>query len=804
MSKIKNIFSKKTNKNEEPMFNLPIVNIENNMIEDSNNTYKMICKVSPINGKLATDDFLYEVTSGIQGAISCYEGRKGIYILSERVDINNNIININDRVQELDDEFSIDMLNYQKEHLMSMAGSIKNVLNFYFVIEKYDKDRDNARQSLEDIFLSVKSELEGVGMVVDQLDTEEIKELLYIKMNPQQSIKEPYRNDFGIENIYPQNAIRHKDGIHLEIENTFYRFFAITKYPQNVEQYRWLRKIFDINGNINIAIILNPKDPMKINKELSQAMKELEGKAELAKDESVRQDYIRQYQSAKAMIDKLGTANVGLYDTSIVISASDEDERKLEQLVNLLRTKISSSYLQSTELKRKDFDPFFTVLPILADNRITNNYVWNLTSDDVASIIPFDSSEYMEDKGVFIGENEISKGLVVVDYRNRIYNNAHMCVLADSGSGKTFFLKCDAMRNIPYVDYTIMFDIKGDLKFPFGKRYSFSTNSDVVVNPFHIRNTIIDSGNDKENSNVGVYLSQKIMDLIIFFKWINREMKADEESMLEEILRKTYEKCNLNSESVSLPKVFCTMEDMYNVIEDEINKSDDDFEKSILKSIRRYIRPYATGSYATIFNGQTNWDFDKFVVFDISNAPEQVSKPLYDILLKDTWQFAKKDGTENPTRKDIYVDECHEFADKNNPQTLSFLSTKLSKQGRGFGVRLITATQNIPDFLSIEKYGQAIIDNAYFKLFMRLGESDIPEVQKLYNFSDSELKIVKGNSSTKSKGTKGKGILMIGSQRVAIQTMASQFELEIIDPKRFEEVYKKSARDFNKLAKSWQ
>lgn len=412
----------------------------------------------------------------------------------------------------------------------------------------------------------------------------------------------------------------------------------------------------------------------------------------------------------------------------------------------------------------------------------------------------------MEDKGIFVGENETSKGLVVVDYRNKIYNNAHMCVLADSGSGKTFFLKCDAMRNIPYVDYTIMFDIKGDLYFPFGKRYSFSVNSDVIVNPFHIRNAIVDTenGSERDKADVGIYLSQKIMDLIIFFKWINKDMKSDEESILEEVLRKTYKTCGLDNNSKTLPEKFCTMKDMYDVIEKSIEESIDEYEKTILKQIRIYVKPYAIGSYATIFNGQTNWDFDKFVVFDISNAPEQVSKPLYDILLKDTWQFCKKDGTVNPTKKDIYVDEVHELADPNNPQTLNFLSTKLSKQGRGFGVRFISATQNIQDFLSIERYGQAIIDNAYFKLFMRLGESDIPTVRSLYNFSENELKIIKGNSAMKGKGVKGKGILMIGSQRVAIQTKASEFEREIIDPKGFEDVYKRKARDFKVLSESWK
>ena len=37
-----------------------------------------------------------------------------------------------------------------------------------------------------------------------------------------------------------------------------------------------------------------------------------------------------------------------------------------------------------------------------------------------------------------------------------------MCVLAEAGAGKTFFLMTDILRGIPHTDYTIVFDIKGD------------------------------------------------------------------------------------------------------------------------------------------------------------------------------------------------------------------------------------------------------------------------------------------------------------------------------------------------------
>ena len=113
------------------------------------------------------------------------------------------------------------------------------------------------------------------------------------------------------------------------------------------------------------------------------------------------------------------------------------------------------------------------------------------------------------------------------------------------------------------------------------------------------------------------------------------------------------------------------------------------------------------------------------------------------------------------------------------------------KEGRGFGINVTTATQNLPDLISIPRYGQAIIDNSYFKLFMRLGETDVPVAAKLYNLSPAEVKYISVNKKT---GNKGKGILFIGSQHVVIQGKASKNEMEIIDPKQYKEIYKEESR----------
>ena len=60
---------------------------------------------------------------------------------------------------------------------------------------------------------------------------------------------------------------------------------------------------------------------------------------------------------------------------------------------------------------------------------------------------------------------------------------------------------------------------------------------------------------------------------------------------------------------------------------------------------------------------------------------------------------------------------------------------------------------------------------------------------QLYNFSEPELKILRGNSSFK-KGARGKGILIAGSQRVVVQIIASKDELAIVDPDQYREVFK--------------
>lgn len=791
----------KSKKNDKNVFPLPIKKM-GDIVQLEDNSFKIIAKVSPVNADLMDYSVLEEIADCIQGAIVSYDGRIQILVQSEYVNIEKNIANMDKMQDLLTHELKIEQLEEQKKFLLSMSKRSNNVLSFYIILESYEKDYFIAEQMLEDNLKTIKTELENNDMFVERLLEKEIKEMLYEKLNPISSQSEPLQDYFEINNIMPEHTMIDKDGKHLEIENYVYRHFAISGYPSKVDKYRWLRKLFNFKGNFTISFIMTPKNKSKIQDQLSKAINEISRKEQEYenKDEAKRQKFEQEAQSAKDMIRELGNDNTTLYDVNITIQVGSTNRNDLEMLVSQLRSKIGSTYLQSTELRYKDYLPFFNCLPILAKNKLTQNYVWNLSSRDIASLIMFDSSELMEERGKLIGENIKSNGLVIVDLYNRIYNNPHLAIIADSGSGKSFFIGCDIIRDMPYMDYIIQFDVDGTANFPWANKYKFNGISGIKINPFHIRNSITSKDGEESQNNVGSFLLIKVMDLITFFKWILTDLTPFEESLLEEDIRDTYKKAGLTFDSKELPSEFPTMTDFLALIQEKIDsKENNNSEKAkeCRANIKASLNPYTNGAYASIFNGQTNWEYKLHTIHDVSELPETVQKPLYELLLKDTWQFCKKHGTldkmETRILKKVIIDECHRFADEDNPQTLKFISTELLKQSRKFGVNVITATQNIADLTSIKKYGQAILDNSYFKIFFRLGENDHEAAKKLYKLSAEEMKIVSG-SGHKGKGAKGRGIFMAGSQRVLFQTRASKYELEIIDPVQYEEIYKVKSR----------
>ena len=140
-------------------FCLPIESI-GDLIVAKDGIYKIVLKVSPVNGELLSNESLEIISESIQGALSSFDGRIGIYIQSEGVNIETNIANIEKAKLELNSEIKLILLEQQKKHIQSMAGRSRNVLNFYTVFEVKDTNFNSAQELLNDAYQSFKGELE--------------------------------------------------------------------------------------------------------------------------------------------------------------------------------------------------------------------------------------------------------------------------------------------------------------------------------------------------------------------------------------------------------------------------------------------------------------------------------------------------------------------------------------------------------------------------------------------------------------------------------------------------------------------
>lgn len=115
-------------------------------------------------------------------------------------------------------------------------------------------------------------------------------------------------------------------------------------------------------------------------------------------------------------------------------------------------------------------------------------------------------------------------------------------------------------------------------------------------------------------------------------------------------------KAGLDYQSRKLPSVFPTLSDLVEVVKEHFYPAMENFVASLY--------PYVEGAYATMFNGQTNWDMQsQIIILDIHELGDEVKRPLMDLLLKEIWEEIKIDREE---LMGMYVDEAWLLADEKN------------------------------------------------------------------------------------------------------------------------------------------
>lgn len=778
-------------------FDLEIDDIaEDNLSEGyifSQGMYRKIFMVFPINSDFLEETDLEKVKDKLTAVFNLLQ-RFQITIQKESVDFSKFISNLEKEKEKQKDILTQTKQSNLIDYVKKVGSKLNNKDVFYLTIE--DKSLDN----INNVIRTIQRLLNETYLVNFVLSKREILYVLYKRLCPEQFKVHPIVPK-SLQDIFPGNLINFK-GMYQLVENQYQRTLAISFYPEDVPEYLWLKSLFKLDESINISIIAQKKNCSQI---IGQIDKNIQSKKvkllDLVKESEIRSTE-EEIKSSRSILSELSASNTSVFDVCVLINIHARDQQELRDKVERVQTTISSLGFRYVEVLRKGFVPFIATLPILNNNKLTNSYTWNLLASDIGALIVFDDSEFFREKGIPIGKNPDTNSIISFDpFDGSEFYNPHILIIGFSGSGKTFFIQYLCERLEAYTDYTIKLDVAGTLSTPNSKRYVFSTDGNLTVNPFFIR-FLTDNDADAEDNFAPV--TEKILDLLSFFKAI-ATFNEYEQTILESCIRNTFQICGISDEHIennATEPTFSKFQEVICLKKEYLSKkikcsySDLDIfslkkEYEALENITAYIQPFVQGAYSSLFNGNNNYVYAKNTVLDFSKLSEVLKKPLYNLVLKDLWRFCIKDGSneKNPNvpRKIVVVDEEHEFVDQE--ETLKMISGKLIKQGRKYNTMVINATQDIGD-LQVNKYAEAILSNCNFKFLFKLGEVDHEKVQKYYNLTEKEMRVIRGNKLSAGKGTaeKGKGILIIDSLHLPFKSEATMEEIKIIDPALFQKL----------------
>ena len=538
---------------------------------------------------------------------------------------------------------------------------------------------------------------------------------------------------------------------HVRVGDTFYRSFFVVDYPRQVSP-NWLSILIDYKETMNISMFLYPVESKDILSNLRRKIAEMEATIESDLQQGLEPDpKIRaSLEDAVSLREELARGlerffQFGLY---VTLSADTLEELNLrsKQLVSLLASNLLVIKPATLQME----DGFKTTIPTGTDKLFSTR---NMDTTSVASTFPFTSYEISHPNGILYGVNTLNNSLVIVDRFS--FENANEVVFGKSGSGKSFLVKLEVLRQMMFESEILIIDPEDEYgtlcKSLDGEYINFSKDSEVKINPFALLSE------DMTEAQLGI----KILSVHGLLKTMLGEMSATQEAILDRSIVLCYKQKGITPDPATYKNEPPILEDLYKTL---LN-----MEEPEAKDLAFRLEKYVKGGFSGLFNQQTNYDVrNQLTVFSLRSLEEVLRPIAMHVILDFVWNRVRT----KLKKRLLIVDEAWYMM--KYPDSASFLQG-IAKRARKYFLGVTTLTQDIEDFLSSD-YGKAILSNSSVQILLKQGSSEVEILAKTLNLSEGEKQYL-------LTAQVGEGLLFAGQNHVTAQFVASQFEYDLITSK---------------------
>ena len=538
---------------------------------------------------------------------------------------------------------------------------------------------------------------------------------------------------------------------HIRVGDKFFRSFFVVDYPRQVSP-NWLSILIDYKETMNISMFIYPVESKDVLANLRRKISEMEATLQSDAEQGLEPDpkIGAALEDAIALREELARGlerffQFGLY---ITLSAStiEELDTKSKELTSLLASNLL--VVKSSTLQMED--GFKTTLPSGIDKLFLTR---NMDTTSLASTFPFTSYEISHPNGILYGVNTINNSLAIVDRFS--FENANEVVFGKSGSGKSFLVKLEILRQMMFDAEILIIDPEDEYRTLChaldGEYINFSKNSEVKINPFALL------ADDLTEAQLGI----KILSLHGLLKTMLGEMSPTQEAILDRAIVLSYKQKGITPDPVTFKNEPPILEDLYKTL---LNMEEQDARELSFR-LEKHIK----GGFSGLFNQQTNYDIkNRITVFSLKQL-EDVLRPIaMHVVLDFIWNRVRT----KLKKRILVVDEAWYLM--KHPDSASFLQG-IAKRARKYYLGVTTLTQDIEDFLSSD-YGKSILSNSSVQILLKQNSSEVEVLAKTLFLSEGEKQFL-------VTAQVGEGLLFAGQNHITAQFVASSYEYDLITSK---------------------
>ena len=561
---------------------------------------------------------------------------------------------------------------------------------------------------------------------------------------------------------------------HYIVGDSYRCAWAIREYPPSTEEQAILSHLADHSG-VTLRLysrLVEPQEQRQIANNANRRNKLKLGDSDISEAIQAEQNLM----DVTTLLATLSREKEPLLHCAVFVELKAKSMAELATLQSDIGMELTRSKLTVDRLTLRQKEGFLSVMPF-GSNQFGSQFERVLPASSVANMYPFNFSGKTDPQGFYIGRDKFGTNIIVdLDRRADDKTTGSVLILGNSGMGKSYLLKL-LLTNLRESGKTILgLDAEGeymDLAVNNGGCYMDYLDGHYMVNILEPKVWSSEPVTDPDAPEA-FRRSGRISQHIAFLKdWFRsyKDFSDMEVDTIEIMLSRLYEKFGLTEAtdySKLKPTDYPIMEDLFELCMEEYRNYDPAgkplYTEDILQRICLGLNSVCVGAESRFFNGHTNIEDSKFLIFGVKGIMD-LNKKLrcaieFNILSYMTHQLLSVGNCV------AALDELYLFLD--SPTTIEYIRNAM-KRVRKMDSSLVLASQNIEDFLipSIREFTKPLFAIPTHHFLFYPGNINPREYMDSLQVGEAEFDLI-------HNAQRGICLYRCGSERYLLQVLAPE------------------------------